>query len=164
VHELALHDGAVVGYHPCGRRRDPICWATCTCTFANANTRARRWWEWTRYCVHRNRRGGSVLGGVGSELLLAAMEWCLDRGIQDVVLEPHPGWIAYFMTLGFKVRPFCLPAEIDGEPVIAVQMHFDEDVLTQTREICSGYKHDVMGGLRRRSVAEVNKTKARGNS
>jgi hypothetical protein len=43
-----------------------------------------------------------------------------------------------------------------------VQMHFDEDVLVQTREICSGYRHDVMDGLRHRSVAKTSKRKAAG--
>jgi hypothetical protein len=66
------------------------------------------------------------------------------------------------MTLGFKVRPLGLPTEIGGEPVIAVQMHFDEDVLVQTREICSGYRHDVMDDLRPRSVAKISKRKAAG--
>ena len=163
VHELALHDGAVVGYHRMRPTTRPHLLSDVHLHLCEREyPRSPLVWEWTRYCVHRDRRGGSVLGGVGSELLLAAMEWCLERGIQDVVLEPHPGWIAYFMTLGFKVRPLGLPAEIDGEPVIAVQMHFDEDVLVQTREICSGYRHDVMDDLRHRSVAKISKRKAAG--
>jgi acyl-homoserine lactone synthase len=89
--------------------------------------------EWTRYCVAPARREGGAFGGVGSELIVAGMEWSLHRGIRDVVLEYHPAWIARFMGLGFKVHALGLPDEIEGEPVIAVHMQFDQKALERTR-------------------------------
>jgi acyl-homoserine lactone synthase len=90
--------------------------------------------EWTRYCVLPARREGGAFAGVGSELIVAGMEWSLGRGIRDVVLEYHPAWIARFMGLGFKVQPLGLPDEIAGDPVIAVHMQFDEAALERTRK------------------------------
>jgi acyl-homoserine lactone synthase len=165
VHELALLEGAVVGYHRMRPTTRPHLLGDVHPYLCEREyPRSTLVWEWTRYCVRRDRRGGSVLGGVGSELLLSAMEWCLERGIQDVVLELHPGWIAYFMALGFKVRPLGLPTAIDSEPVIAVQMHFDEKVSAQTREICSGHRHDAIDGWRSRAAAATNRRKAGGSS
>jgi|SRR5579872_2210361 acyl-homoserine lactone synthase len=161
VHELALHEGVVVGYHRMRPTTEPHLLADVHRHLCERPyPRSPLVWEWTRYCVRRDRRGGSVLGGVGSELLFGAVEWCLDRGVQDVVLEYHPGWIAYFMTLGFKVRPLGLPTEIDSEPIIAVQMHFDERALAQIRESCSNYKPELADGLRRERAAMPTKRKA----
>jgi acyl-homoserine lactone synthase len=89
--------------------------------------------EWTRYCVTPARREGGAFAGVGSELIVAGLEWTLNRGIGDVVLEYHPAWIARFMGLGFKVHPLGLPDEIEGDPVIAVHLRFDQVTLERTR-------------------------------
>jgi acyl-homoserine lactone synthase len=103
--------------------------------------------------VRQDRRGESAFGGVGSEILVAAVEWCLNRGIEDVVLEYHPVWIARFIGLGFKVRPLGLPTEIDGDPVVAVEMHFDERALDLSREICGVHRRVLADRFQHAPVA-----------
>jgi len=109
-------------------------------------------WEWTRYCVRRDQRGGSVLGGVGSELLLGAVEWCLDRRHPARRSRTSSRLDRLFHDAG--VRPLGRPTKIDGEPVIAVRTHFDEAVLARTREIFSGHKPELAAGLRRSRPAK----------
>lgn len=144
AHLLALKDGRVVG---CFRSRPTAKPHLLSDIHAHLCQRAypRAWnvLEWTRYCVAPAQRDGAALGNVGSELIVGGLEWSLGQGIQDVVLEYHPMWIARFMGLGFKVYPLGLPTEIEGEPIIAVHMQFDERALARTRE-ARGVYHSVL--------------------
>ncbi len=110
--------------------------------------------------MRKDRRGETSFGGVGSELIVGALEWCLDRSIEDVVLEYHPVWIARFIGLGFRVQPLGLPAEIDGDPVIAVQMHFDERALKLSRELCGVHQRVLAERLPGSQVPYLNGRKA----
>jgi acyl-homoserine lactone synthase len=136
VHHVAVQNGTAVGYHRMRPTTKPhLLGEVHPHLCQRSYQRSPLVWEWTRYCVRQDQRGESIFGGVGSEILIGGMEWCLDRGIEDVVLEFHPAWMAPFMGLGFAVHALGLPTEIDGEPVIAVQMHFDERSLAITREM-----------------------------
>jgi acyl-homoserine lactone synthase len=154
VHHLAVHNAAVVGYHRMRPTTKPHLLADVHSHLCERSyRRSPSLWEWTRYCVRQDRRGESAFGGVGSEILVAAMEWCLNRGIEDVVLEYHPVWIARFIGLGFKVRPLGLPTEIDGDPVVAVEMHFDERALDLSREICGVHRRVLADNFQHAPVA-----------
>jgi acyl-homoserine lactone synthase len=109
--------------------------------------RAPSVWEWTRYCVRKDRRReGSALGRVGSEIMVAIAEWSLDNGIADSVLELHPAREAFLTALSFKLRRLGLPVEMDGEPVVAVQLHFDESTPKAMRETCGVHGSVFAGG------------------
>jgi acyl-homoserine lactone synthase len=141
THFLAIADRSVVGYFRSRPTATPhllseVHGHLCNRPYPHSFT----FLEWTRYCVTPARREGGAFAGVGSELIVAGMEWSLRQGIRDVVLEYHPAWIARFMGLGFKVEPLGLPDEIEGDPVIAVHMHFDDAVLERTRAARGSFK------------------------
>lgn len=144
THLLATHEGVVAGYFRSRPTNRPHLLSDVHSHLCQRDyPRAWNVVEWTRYCVAPAKRGESAFGGVGSELIVGGLEWSLDQGIHDVVLEYHPAWIARFMGLGFKVHPLGLPAEIDGDPIIAVHMRFDERALALTRE-ARGISHSVL--------------------
>ena len=81
----------------------------------------------------------------------------VEEALHDVVLEYHPSWITRFMGLGFKVQPLGLPDEIEGDPVIAVHMQFDERALKRTRKARNVFHpvlaEDFLASTARQSVA-----------
>lgn len=91
-------------------------------------------WEWTRYCIEPNYRGGAAFGRVASEMMIGAVEWGLDHGVRDAVLEFDPVWITRFSELGFDVRPLGLPVDFDGEITIAVHLRYDRRALNRLRK------------------------------
>jgi acyl-homoserine lactone synthase len=134
VHHIVVRYDKVVGYHRLNPTTRPhllsdVHFHLCSRSYC----RGPHVWEWTRYCVAREHRGGRAFSEVASALIIGAMEWGLGRGIQDVVLEYHPIWITRFIELGFRVEPLGLPTEIEGEPVVAVAMHYDDEALSLTR-------------------------------
>lgn len=92
-------------------------------------------WEWTRYSIDPNYRGGKAFGSVASQLTLGAVEWGLENNVTDVVVELHPYLVPRFGELGFHVRPLGLPEIMDGDPVIAVHMTYDQKALNTLREV-----------------------------
>ena len=146
VHHLALEGGRVVGYTRMRPTSKPHLLADIHRHLCQRDyPRSASLWEWTRYCVHRDRRGGSVLGDVGAEIMGGAVEWCLDHNIEDAILEMHPVWIAYLTGVGFDVRPLGLPTELEGTPVIAVQIHFSDKTVDLMREM-RGMRKSVVAG------------------
>jgi acyl-homoserine lactone synthase len=92
-------------------------------------------WEWTRACVSRPYREGGAFGRTLAELTLAAMEWSAAHGVEYIITEWHPIWVTRFLELGAEVTPLGVPVEMDGQPVIAVQMRFPEVAFSRLREI-----------------------------
>jgi acyl-homoserine lactone synthase len=91
-------------------------------------------WEWTRFCVDQRYRSDHFSGKVAAELTIGAIEWGVQHGVFDVVLEYSPVLIPIFLKMGFEVRPLGLPTDIDGEAIVAVQMHYDESVLLRAKK------------------------------
>jgi acyl-homoserine lactone synthase len=134
VHLLAIRNGDVVGYKRLRPTTKPHLLSDVHSHLCQRRyRRSPKLWEWTRYCVRRDYRADAGVGGIGSELLVAGMEWCLHREIRDIVLEYHPRTIDCFRRLGFKVYPLGFPGEFDGQPIIAARMHFDEKTLELAR-------------------------------
>jgi acyl-homoserine lactone synthase len=92
-------------------------------------------WEWTRFCIDQNFRGDAAIGKIAAELTLGAVEWGLSRGVLEVVVEFDPFYITRFREFGFDVRLLGLPVEMDGDPVVAVHLRYDESVLLRIRKV-----------------------------
>ena len=158
THFLSVSDGKVLGYFRSRPTSTPHLLSEIHSHLCERQYQhSLRILEWTRYCVVPAQREGTAFGGVGSELIVGGMEWCLRRDIHDVVLEYHPSWITRFMGLGFKVQPLGLPDEIAGDPVIAVHMQFDERALQRTRSARNVFHpvlaEDFLAPAARQSVA-----------
>jgi acyl-homoserine lactone synthase len=164
VHLLATEHGLVLGYARLRSTAQPTLLAEVHSFLSRLPCpRTPSVWEWTRYCVRPDRRSGnSPLGPVGSEIIVACVEWSLDHGIGDAVLEIHPAWEAFFTGLSFKVRRLGPTVEMDGEPVVAVQLRFDERTLKFTREARGVHWPVFAAGSARRRVAEMKELKPLG--
>jgi acyl-homoserine lactone synthase len=92
-------------------------------------------WEWTRACVCRAYRAGAPFGRTLAELTLGAMEWGLTNGVRDVVVEWHPVWVTRFLELGVDVKPLGMPIELDGQPIVAALLHYEEPALDRLRRL-----------------------------
>jgi acyl-homoserine lactone synthase len=103
-------------------------------------------WEWTRFCVERSRREqGRAVCPITNQLLTAAVEWGLECGISNFIIQTSPTWIFRMVQLYFRPMPLGLPRQIDGQDVIAVTATFDLRTLERLREL---------RGNRRRVLAE----------
>jgi len=104
-------------------------------------------WEWTRFCVERSRREqGRAVCPITNMLLTAAVEWGLECGITQLIIQTNPTWLLRMVQLHFRPMPLGLPQKIGGEEIIAVMATFDGRTLNRLRE---------MGGSRRRVLAET---------
>jgi len=164
VHLIAAEDGVVLGYARLRSTVKPHLLADVHSFLCRRPYPRAPWvWEWTRYCVRPDqRRAGSPLGRVGSEIIVACAEWSLDNGVADAVLEIHPVWEAFLTGLSFNVRRLGLPAEMDGEPVVAVQLHFDERTLKFARQARGVHGPVFAAGSGRRRGADMTELKPLG--
>ena len=92
-------------------------------------------WEWTRYAIGRQNRGGKSFSDVASDLTLGAVEWGLENGVHDVVVEYDVYLITRFAELGFDITPLGLPVEMEGRQIIAVHMNYGEQALKTLRDV-----------------------------
>lgn len=93
-------------------------------------------YEWTRIAVERPYRGeGGGLGYVGAKLVLAMVEWCLDRDITAVIVETAPVQLLKFVDCYFMPRPLGVIQPIDGKSTIAILAEFDERTRDRLRDM-----------------------------
>lgn len=93
-------------------------------------------WEWTRFAVEKEHRGGGrKLSRAGNLLLSAIVEWGLERGVHSIVIEMNPLWLLRLVQLYFKVTPLGIAKSIGNEEVLAVTASFDQRTLTRLREL-----------------------------
>jgi acyl-homoserine lactone synthase len=109
-------------------------------------------WEWTHFCVERgHREAGRAVSPITNMLLTAAVEWSLECGISQLIIQMNPTWLLCMIQLHFRPLPLGLPHRIGGEDVIAVLASFDEQTLSRLRE---------MRGTRRRVLPEAQQRPA----
>lgn len=93
-------------------------------------------YEWTRFAVDPACRGdGTGLGLAGAQLVLAYVEWGLERGVDSVVVELAPSQLVKFVQCHFLAHPLGVMQKIDGRNTIAVQAYFDERTRDRLRQI-----------------------------
>lgn len=98
--------------------------------------RARWIYEWTRFCVARERRDGvSAMSRPGQLIFMAVAELCLAAGIHAVTLQSDPIWLTRFLELGWRTRPLALPQMYAGKPVVALIADVTEATLDEMRRV-----------------------------
>ena len=109
-------------------------------------------WEWTRFCVERSRREqGRAVCPITNMLLTAAVEWGLECGITQLIIQTNPTWLLRMVQLHFRPMPLWLPQKIGGEEIIAVMATFDGRTLNRLREM-SGSRRRVLSKTLERPV------------
>lgn len=92
--------------------------------------------EWTRIAVERDHRGaGGGLGYVGAKLVLAMVEWCIERDVTSVIVETQPVQILKFIECCFIPRPLGVVHKIEGQSTIAIQAELDERTRDRLRDM-----------------------------
>ncbi len=110
-------------------------------------------WEWSRFCVARDRRDGRV----NLQLMAAAQEFCLDQGIERLCLVMETWWLPRFHEIGFVVTPLGLPALIDGCWTMAAVIDVRPESLDIVRERIGSRTSVVrQEGPRLEAVARAN--------
>ena len=93
-------------------------------------------WEWTRFCVARERREkGRGVCPITNLLLSAAVEWGLECGISQLIIETNASWLLRMVQLHFRPMPLGLQHTIDGQDIIAIIASFDLRTLSRLREM-----------------------------
>ncbi|ABD08016.1 Autoinducer synthesis protein [Rhodopseudomonas palustris HaA2] len=93
-------------------------------------------WEWTRYCVAPGCRDrGRMLSPVGNMLLSAIVEWGLESGVSEIIIEMNPIWLLRLVQLHFRVTPLGIPQKVGKDDVVAVTAAFDRRTLNRLREM-----------------------------
>lgn len=127
THVLAIENKALVGYSRLLPTTEPHLLADVYPELARKRIpRGRDIFEWSRWAVHPNSRGGTAIGNVGSQMLLGICDYALDQGISCLTLQTHPLWITRSMELGYEVEPLGLPIVFDGQPVVAIAVTITE--------------------------------------
>ncbi|WP_349359913.1 acyl-homoserine-lactone synthase [Stappia sp.] len=91
--------------------------------------------EWTRVFVIPEFREESGYARIGSEVMCAILEFCLEEGISRLTGVVDAWWLPRFSDCGWAPEPLGLPREIDGSPAIAVALTPSEEALRATREL-----------------------------
>jgi acyl-homoserine lactone synthase len=137
VHMLYIEDGKVLGYqrflpstrpHLLSEIMPELC--------EGERPVGAHVWEWTRFCVERGRREqGRAVCPITNMLLTAAVEWGLECGISQLIVQTNPTWLLRMVQLHFRPMPLGLPRMIGGEDIIAVTATFDSRTLDRLREM-----------------------------
>nr|WP_102958044.1 acyl-homoserine-lactone synthase [Mangrovicella endophytica] len=137
IHMLFLEEGQVVGYqrmlpttapHLLSEVLPELCEGERPC--------GPHVWEWTRYCVEKSHRErGRKLSYTANVLLSAIVEWGLESGVSEIVIEMDTLWLLRLVQLHFRVTPLGFPKEIEGRDTIAVTAAFDGRTLKRLREM-----------------------------
>ncbi|HEY4846532.1 MAG TPA: acyl-homoserine-lactone synthase [Methylocella sp.] len=93
-------------------------------------------WEWTRFCVARERRvHGRAVCPITNLLLSAAVEWGLECGISQLIIETNTIWLLRMVQMHFRPAILGLQHTIDGQDIIAVIASFDSRTLSRLHEM-----------------------------
>jgi acyl-homoserine lactone synthase len=97
-------------------------------------------WEISRHCVAPGHQsGGRFTCAIGNALGSSWVEWGLECGISNFIIEIEPRSLLSLVNLHFQVFPLGLPRKINGQDVMAVTLGFDERTLERFRE-----SHDLI--------------------
>jgi len=86
--------------------------------------------ELTRFAMRKTERRSSYY----FELLIAIQEYGLDEGLAGYTSVINTLRIPILQSFGFEIEPLGLPQTINGETVIAVLFHVNEECLSRVRK------------------------------
>jgi acyl-homoserine lactone synthase len=82
---------------------------------------------------HRDR--GRILSPAGNFLLSAIVEWGLESGISEIIIEMNPIWLLRLVQLHFRVTPLGIPQDDGKDSIVAVTAAFDVRTLARLRHV-----------------------------
>ena len=91
--------------------------------------------EWSRYCISREKRGDGIIGNTGSQLLYDVMGYALMEGITRLTMQTDPIWITRFLDFGLSVEALGLPQDFGGELAVALSIGISDTALAQCRRM-----------------------------
>jgi len=107
-------------------------------------------WESSRFTIAPlNQRGAEVMR-LSRYLALAHVEFALLNGVTSYTMIGEVHRVATVVSMGWKVRPLCLPKECERSRIQALEVSIDADTLATMRRRF-GIDHDVLAvpGLQR---------------
>jgi acyl-homoserine lactone synthase len=105
-------------------------------------------WEISRHCVAPGHRsGGRFAGAIANALGSGSVEWGLECGVSNFIIEIEPRELLPLIQLHFQPMPLGLPRKIDGQDVMAVMLAFDERTLERFRELRGSRKKSPLRNL-----------------
>jgi acyl-homoserine lactone synthase len=107
-------------------------------------------WEISRHCVAPGHRsGGRFASAIANELGSGSVEWGLECGVSNFIIEIEPMGLVPLIQLHFQPMPLGLPRKIEGQDVMAVMLSFDERTLERFREMRGNKKKVLVETARR---------------
>ena len=91
-------------------------------------------WESSRFTIAPVGLRGAEIMRLGQYLALAHTEFALLNGITSYTMIGETHRVATVVSMGWKVKPLCLPTEVGGDKVTAMQVSVNEDTLAMMRE------------------------------
>jgi acyl-homoserine lactone synthase len=91
--------------------------------------------EWGRMHVSPSQREGGAMSPTSCHIMAATVEFCLEQGIEQLVLVSEAYWLPRFMGLGLKPNLLGLPEVIEGAPTVAYTLAPSADALFRIRNV-----------------------------
>jgi N-acyl-L-homoserine lactone synthetase len=90
-------------------------------------------WESSRFTIAPIGLRGTQVMRVSQYLALAHAEFALLNNIGRYTMIGETHRVATVVSMGWRVRPLCLPRECDGDKIVALEVTIDEETLSQMR-------------------------------
>jgi acyl-homoserine lactone synthase len=90
-------------------------------------------WESSRFTIAPVGLRGTEIMRLSQYLALAHTEFALLNGITSYTMIGETHRVATVVSMGWRVKPLCLPTEVGGDKVTAMQVFVDEDTLAMMR-------------------------------
>jgi acyl-homoserine lactone synthase len=144
AHFLAIENGEVIGYSRLLPTTRPHLLSDVLPELCEGDRPAGpQIWEWTRQAVAPSHRTRGKNHPVTLEVMTGIVEWGLENGVTCFLAQMPILYLLHVLQLHFRAVPLGVPAEIDGERIIAVEARFDGRTLRKLQEI-RGTKASVL--------------------
>jgi acyl-homoserine lactone synthase len=90
-------------------------------------------WESSRFTIAPLGFRGTEVMRLSQYLALAHAEFAVMNGITRYTMIGETHRVATVVSMGWPVRPLCLPKEVGGDKVQALEVTIDEQILAQMR-------------------------------
>jgi acyl-homoserine lactone synthase len=135
VHHLCMRNGRLAGYQRMLPTTRPHLLTDVLSDLCEGESpKGANIWELTRYAVapvfRDGRRGVST---VGTELIAGFVEWGLQSGVDQVIIEFEPMWVLRALQLSFLARPLGYQRSYGRQQVVATLLTFNEQTLEVVR-------------------------------
>ncbi|MVA98533.1 GNAT family N-acetyltransferase [Nitratireductor sp. CAU 1489] len=135
VHHLCMRNGRLAGYQRMlPTTRPHLLTDVLSDLCEGEGPKGSNVFELTRYAVaHAHRDGRRGVSTVGSELIAGFVEWGLERGVDQVIIEFEPMWVLRALQLSFLARPLGYQRTYGRQQVVATLLTFNEQTLDVVR-------------------------------